>query len=78
MHGDAKNNHGRKSRIFGPAGQYPACRATTFDEVDMGFQAPGVFGAPLALELNDVAARAPLERFVVDLSDQEFYSFSSI
>jgi hypothetical protein len=63
MHGDAKNIHGRKSHIFGPARQYPACRATTFYEVDMRFQATEVFGAPPALEPNDVAARAPLERF---------------
>jgi hypothetical protein len=46
MHGDAKNIHGRKLHIFGPARQYPACRATTFYEVDMGFQATEVSGAP--------------------------------
>src|ERR1700722_12918052 len=77
MYGGARNIRGRKSHIFGPARQYPACRATTFYEVYMGFQATEVSGAPPALEPNDVAARAPLERFSEGQSDWKLFSFSS-
>ena len=56
-----------------PARQYPACRATIFYEVDMGFQATEASGAPPALEPNDVAARAPLERFSVGQSDPKTF-----
>jgi hypothetical protein len=48
MYGDAKNIHGRKSHIVGLVRQYPACRATTFHEVDTGFQATEVSAAPPA------------------------------
>jgi hypothetical protein len=63
MYDGAKNIHGRKSRNFDQARQYRACRATTFYEADMEFQAIAISAVPPALEPNDAAARAPLRRF---------------
>jgi hypothetical protein len=42
----------------------------------MGLQATEVSGEPPVLEPNDVASRAPSERFSEGQSDQNFLSFS--